>query len=349
LATASALSADVVLVGGDLGHMASAEGIIYAWAEVQRVATALGAPLVLATAGNHDLDSRHLSGDPDLKAVLQDLVPPFPTPHDALNDQYFSRYYAVINHPEYRLVTLNSCGVHTNPGQIENGWFDRRTADRLTKELAEAESRPVQILVCHHHPYRFGDIDLADLSEMKGGHLLLERLGSGKYGQWTVVHGHKHMPRIGYAAGGALSPVVFSAGSLSSSLYLELQTTSRNQFYLLSFEPEAAAALGAGVVGTFRAWNWVSALGWTEAPPGSELPPRGGFGYRSNPTELARRVEKVLAASGRSTMPWTDIVRALPELEYLIPSDLAAVRTAMVEKVGLNVSGADVLDEVALP
>jgi hypothetical protein len=67
------------------------------------------------------------------------------------------------------------------------------------------------------------------------GQFLLDLLAYDSNGDWVVLHGHKHCPKISYAAGGVTSPIVFSCGSIGAKLYPELNGNVRNQWYLLEF------------------------------------------------------------------------------------------------------------------
>lgn len=63
----SKLRADYLLCPGDLGEKADVEGIAYAWRSLDELAKALGGAQLIATTGNHDVDSRHKYNkfDPD--------------------------------------------------------------------------------------------------------------------------------------------------------------------------------------------------------------------------------------------------------------------------------------------
>ena len=165
---------------------------------------------MIATAGNHDVDSRHREEQRDIRADLQELAPSFPTADDVLNAHYWAWHYAIVDEPTFRVVTLNSAGIHANPGEWAHGRIESRIVTRLMKSLSQGTVRPVQILLCHHHPHRFGDMDIDDYSEMSGGQLLLSKLSGGDLGHWTIVHGHRHWPHLTYASGGGGAPTIFS-------------------------------------------------------------------------------------------------------------------------------------------
>jgi predicted MPP superfamily phosphohydrolase len=335
------LRSDVLVCCGDMADKARPAGIKYVWDKLQHLRQELGARFLAATPGNHDVDSRYKYNDFDAKGVLQALVPPFPLGDDIQRDKFWSRNFLIHTEDEFRIVILNSSAYHgQKDGEYHHGRVAQRTVDKLTAELdamCAAEPRSVNILLCHHHPHRYGDIGGEDYSEMMGGHALLELLGSGNHGHWLVIHGHKHQPRICYAAGGASAPVIFSAGSFAATLYPELQTRVRNQFYVITIPWQQFGKLNMGIAGTFRAWDWLQGLGWLPAGNHSGLPPYGGFGYRGDITSLADNVEGVWRGSGGPWLKWSDVSDGVPAIKHLLPGDLRQLREKLQTRHGLKV------------
>jgi hypothetical protein len=146
-------------------------------------------------------------------------------------------------------------------------------------------------------------------------------LGQGLYGEWLIIHGHKHHPKLSYAAGGQSAPIVFSAGSLCAQLYAELGTLARNQFYLIDL-PHALYGR-YGFVGTFQAWDWNTGLGWRRAnPSGSGLPGYGGFGFRGNLQLIAAQTATEVSTGA---VDWNALRQKIPQLDFLLPSDLGTL------------------------
>src|SRR5688572_24864887 len=65
------LSADVLLCAGDLGNQAEKSGIDAAWRSVHEIGKELKASRIIATVGNHDIDSRYQGSEFDAKGYLQ--------------------------------------------------------------------------------------------------------------------------------------------------------------------------------------------------------------------------------------------------------------------------------------
>lgn len=321
------LKADILMCCGDMGDKARPAGIMYVWNKLHIVKTKLEANLLAVTAGNHDVDSRFKYTDYDAKGLLQSLEPAFPLEDEALNNQYWARNFVILVKEDYRLVILNSSAYHgAKEGEFEHGRISPRTVEALRIELEKMEQehpRLVNILLCHHHPHKHGDIEDDDYSVMDGAPKLLQLLESGDYGNWIVIHGHKHHPRICYAAGGSSAPVIFSAGSFSATLYPELSTQARNQFYMIEFP--LSDLTGLGLTGTFRAWDWSKGKGWLKAHERSGLPSHGGFGNKDNVDSIAASIATFVKSKMEPWVTWEEVDVEFPKLKYLLPNNLTAV------------------------
>jgi hypothetical protein len=316
------MRADLVLCPGDLGHQAQQVAIQYAWSALRKLKGHLGADQLIATAGNHDLDSRYLVNQYDALEFLKHLSPPFPFDDEALNDKFWSRHFVILEGESYRIVVLNSSAYHGVGGkEIEHGRIADITLAKLREALAATTPKPVNVLLCHHHPQQHMEVDLGAYDVMENGQLLLDILGTGKLGRWLVVHGHKHHPKLAYASGGGSSPIVFSAGSLCASLYDKLQTVARNQFHRISIALDKIQTLG--LVGIVESWDWASGEGWAPAGATSGLPAVCGFGFRVDPLLMA---DRIAAAVTGDFAEWSAIRHAMPEVDYLVPQDFSVIR-----------------------
>lgn len=327
------LKADILLLGGDFGHKARPAGIQYAWQKSQDLAKALDVSFTAATSGNHDLDSRYGYTKFDAKGVLQTLRPHFPLANEIQCDRYWARHFVIVHNPPYRLVILNSSAFHgTAPDEIAHGRISDHTLEALQTDLDATTTEPVNILLCHHHPQQHMELRLGDYDVMKNGQLLLDLLGSGKYGRWLIIHGHKHHPKLTYASGSASAPVVFSAGSLCAELYLELQTRARNQFYMLSLPYSKFSHFGC--VGIVNAWDWSTGIGWIRAGASSGLPWRSGFGCRTDATLLAAEIARHVG----TFMSWQDVLGTVPAVDFLLPQDERILSDALRDQHNLHIA-----------
>jgi hypothetical protein len=193
--------------------------------------------------------------------------------------------------------------------------------------------REINVLLCHHHPQQHSELGLGEHDVMKQGQLLLDLLGSADFGRWLIIHGHKHHPKITYAAGSATSPIVFSAGSLCSTLFLPVQTVARNQFYIIDIDPKQLPILG--LAGRIRAWDWATGSGWLPANERSGLPHEFGFGFRGDPIVLADQIAS-LVSSG-VPLVWDEVRTAFPYVDFVLPQDMMRLESRLIRNHSMRI------------
>jgi predicted phosphodiesterase len=331
------LSVDFLLCAGDLTDKANPKGLREGWRLVNDIGSKLNA-VVIATAGNHDLDSRLQNDGFDAKGELLSLKPLFPVDDDLLFNSYWARNY-VIYEPkdlDVRFLILNSAAYHGYDKEYVHGRVSDRTIDLIKDDLANRDPRFSNILVCHHHPHKHGEIGGDGYSAMKGGEALIDLLGQGDFGDWIIIHGHRHVPKICYTAGGANSPTVFSAGSFGAVLYDEIQGLARNQFYVIEIPLDEIDNENIISRGQFKAWDWIQTIGWQLPGKNSGLPANGGFGYRGNPKALAKKIKRHLESGQSPYVDYIELEKLFIELKYLLPMDMTKLKLALEEK-GVNV------------
>lgn len=342
------LAADFLFCPGDLANRGCSTSLPVVWRRVQEVASALRAGQVVATSGNHDVDSRFVNTSYDPIEALKNLVPSFPVSDPNLCLHYWAEHYFLLDIGETRLVVLNSSAYHSNCiEEVDHGRIAERTLRKLQGQLRASPDKRLNVLLCHHNPHVHSEFGLGEEDQIKGGQLLLDLIDAPDRGNWLVVHGHKHHPKLSYASGSSSSPVVFSAGSLASTLYPEIAGETGNQFHVIDIDLTQHDKLG--LVGTFASWDWHRGFGWLPAELNKGLPARGGFGYRVNTNVVADSVMALLSESPERFLSGEELYGSLPELRYLTPLDL---RTLVTSLEGLSaimtIRDDGQIDEVAL-
>jgi len=319
--------ADILISAGDICDKACPTSLKQAWDKIQEIKDALGAQEVIATAGNHDLDSRYQHNDFDAKGMMLALSPFVPLSSRVKSDQFWARNFVVFNFDNVRFLIVNTSAYHgtAKEDEIHHGRISKQTLESIANELKQDVTKySFSILLCHHHPLRHDEVD-NDPSVMDGGDKLVDLVGSGLFGDWLVIHGHKHYPQVYYASGGGCAPVIFSAASLCANLYLTHQTRTRNQFHIVDIPLAKLDDMGLGVAGSIYSWNWAKGVGWQRSTFGSGLPYLSFFGYRGNPIAVSRSIICMITAADQPFMRWIEVIDSKPEYRYLTPSDLLAV------------------------
>lgn len=336
------IRADILLCPGDVGNKADRDGILLGWDCVYQIASKLDIEKIIATSGNHDLDSRQVASY-DVKGFLQNITPYYPISIQALGphasqaqltsatDQYWSRNFTPIIAHDCAIFTVNSCAYHGYPNEMEMGRVSQYTINGILAEYSSIKSHGVKynILLIHHNPHEHSELGLGRSDKIYEGYDLLNKLASTG-DQWLVIHGHKHHPKISYASssGSANMPVVLSSGSMSAKLHPELASETVNQIHILKFHPSEHPTFG--LAGEIESYSWGKGRGWYTAKRGMGLPFRTGFGHKITNADLATIASSVTPPF----MSWNALLQAVPLLKYLTPDDLAHA----IDKSNINVS-----------
>lgn len=330
------LTADYLLCPGDLSHQSHPSATGFAWKAVNEISKQLGAELI-ATPGNHDVDSRVQHNAYDAKGMLQELNPRFPVSADADYDRFWSRHFVLLERGDVRFLVINSSAYHGN-SVTSNGtpeYQHGRLADRTLNAIkATLDGKgTLNIALCHHHPIPHEDFSSGAADIMQGGAELIKLLASGSFGEWLIVHGHKHMPKLSYAqATTSIPPVVFAAGSFSAKIHAEIAAIARNQFYILQLDLDEVDMYG--LVGRFNSWDWINGEGWKRAQLNSGLPYEGGFGYRERPKIVATNIHNLFGQELKLT--WDHVLQKIPQLAFLSPQDLQLSMTELSSSYGVT-------------
>ncbi|MCZ4093642.1 metallophosphoesterase [Sinorhizobium psoraleae] len=226
------LSADVLLCPGDIADKADDAAMTYAWQELQSIGKKMGVSAIVGSVGNHDLHSRAASGDPAGSGVsgnplpqahIRMLTPTFPLANADENRRFWADHFAISEDEACRIITLNSCSshgyIHEGSDEYTKGRFSPETEAGLLQLIKTTETKPINILLTHHHPQKVSELTFTDNSTMIRGDRLISLLGTGEYGSWMIVHGHRHVASFQLGHGDNDRPYIFSAGSLGVILH----------------------------------------------------------------------------------------------------------------------------------
>lgn len=317
------VTADYLIVAGDICDKANGAALDLAWSELEELRSALNAKYTVATAGNHDLDSRYRSSTYDPKAQLLGLKPQFPLVDQQASAMFWGYGVAEFIDGETRFVLINSCAFHGgSQNEMNYGRMSPDMLQRLKTLASDSAKYDVNILLCHHHPYPFPDGSGASDDRIVGGEELLSILDLAET-PWLVIHGHRHFSRVAYATGSSSSPAILAAASMSARIAPNMHRIARNQTHLITL---TGSKTRAQLDGSLRNWTYVPQVGWDDADGLGGLPNHCGFGYRGSVSDLADSVvEKVIAEGGPISRE--RLSGAIPQLQYLTPNDLEKLRT----------------------
>jgi len=317
---------DLLLAAGDLTDLAGTVPLAKIWADLHWLSGELGCPLV-ATSGNHDYDSRGIE-DVLPNLGLMQLEPSFPFGDSTVRDKYFAQHHALYASTDVVVVTANSSAHHGYSAaagpEHDHGRFSKILPTFLRDSLDELGTLPqIKVMLTHHHLNQLPGIDSDERAAVVGAENVLATLSF--YGDWIVVHGHKHRAWVQYASGGGDAPVLISAASLSADLGDDdFSKEVRHQFHVIEVERDVGDPVGTSTPrGRVLSWTF-SPLGWHVASDDDVLPGVTGYGWRGSVHELAHRVRTVVTS--QKFLRGDEVAAELPELSYLVFDDLRRLR-----------------------
>ncbi|WP_413708572.1 metallophosphoesterase family protein [Rhizobium sp. Rhizsp82] len=330
---------DYILCPGDITNRSNPRAFTYAWDRLNRLALSCGAKLI-ATVGNHDLDSRYKENKFDPRGYVMSIKPQIPVIERERFLEFWAENFTVISEPDCNIVVVNTAAYHGGgkevAAEIEHGRISELTLLAIAEAIRAAPKADTNVLLCHHHPIKGDQGDVEFVGQTRGGEKLIELLEKAR-SSWILIHGHKHVPDIFYGHGGANAPIIVGCASFSAQVNADSQNKNPNQFHFLVTDPVGARAEGLTTAGSLLSWTWQPGVGWSKPYRGViGLPHFAGFGFRGSVRVLVDRVNDLLVANGTSYETWPNAVAAIAGLERLIPTDFDAFEAELAES-GLNI------------
>lgn len=346
------IRADVLLCPGDLCDKADWDALPYVWRRLESLTLRLGAGTLIATVGNHDIDSHARHGASTVEHALRALRPHFPTCASSEIAEYWDERIYVVAGDDWQVVTLNSSlmRVLNSPDEKDHGHIEDATLRHL-KERLRGRSRKVNVLLCHHHPLPSTRLDPDDRSHMENGDRLVRLLDDELSNHWFVVHGHKHEPDLDHLPGTGEAPIRLAAGSVGANLRGTLGPHVRNQFHLIEFPVRRYETIELTLAGTVRSWTWQPRTGWRDAVEREGLPATAGFGHKASGTAVAQSVVRWASQNGLNPLHRTALLTHEPKIEFMLPKDVARFVRTLENDLGCRVllNTAGLVETVVLP
>ncbi|NVH75792.1 metallophosphoesterase [Paraburkholderia sp. JPY432] len=328
------LKADFVVCPGDMTNRADPGALRFVWAQLHKLREMLGAKEVIATVGNHDVDSRGNEVGTIPREALMRLIPRFPIAIPALADHFWAHGFYITTIDGVRFLVLNSSFLHEHRSELDKGAVTGYTLELIRRELEQMPEAMLNVAVCHHHPHVHSELGLGP-DIMINGKELLDALSN--HGSWLVIHGHKHHPKVEIAQGDFRQPVVLACGSFSGRIEGENATVSHNYFHMLE-----AGTFGEDhdLRGVIQSYSWTTGIGWQDYGTANKFfPSRVGFGSSTPPPQLAREVDRIMGT--RPFMSWAEVVASVPDLAHLLPRALKAVHEQLSSRHQISITCAD--------
>ncbi|WP_164732291.1 metallophosphoesterase family protein [Flagellimonas oceanensis] len=330
------ISADALLVPGDLTHTAKHAEAQFGVSLLKDIAAILGVDNknVFIVPGNHDVDWTLLNGLSDEEFEmkkkfrflgLDDATNTiFSVPGIMNNGSLFKNpYFNIWDRDDYIVAGINSAYDDLPTTQPHYGRFYRDSISKLNDELKKITA-PDKIKICliHHHPIQYSDpVPNIDFSVMVDSELLFDVLDEHNFD--FLIHGHKHVPMLNthrLKSGRLLN--VLCSGSFSAYLSTKLSGFVNNQFHLIEIHDKDSAS--EDVKGIIKSWAYKSTPIWEKSSPSLGIRHILPFGSELQPHELQKKltVEIQSIFSTKSFIKVSDITNKDPLLKYIPYSTL---------------------------
>lgn len=300
------LSSDLVLCPGDITNCADKQGLITGWSFLKEIRSALNATDIIATIGNHDIDSRNLSLG-NVFSEIKYLDDNYPLPN-VLKDEYWSNGYSFWKSNDILILNINTCYYHGNHVTVNESKIDQAQLDKIESLLdsENLETYNYRIALCHHHIIAHSNLDYSDSDKLDKGDNLALLLR--KFNFQIVIHGHKHDPRLTMYN----RLPIFCAGSFSSRMNtkdLEIQNT----FHIVTLEKNHPT-------GYIRSWIHQPTEGWLTKLD-TYFPCFTGFGFNGDISNLASQIKAWFDSRSNPIYKYEDLTKSFNTISNMTKED----------------------------
>lgn len=312
------LRADFVICPGDVADKVSLTGFNFGWTLLKELRAGLDATSIIASVGNHDVDSRRNLGFSTHNHVAKLIDGEYPNPISTANDQFWSKHFCVFKCENLLILNFNSAFSHETK---EDAAFSR-IEDSIIRQMRdklrdfEDDSSLFRIAICHHHPHLYANIDAeyGDDDVIKRGDTFTKLLS--EFGFHILVHGHKHVPRLDN-----LNDLpILCAGSFSSKENIT-DFKINNMAHILTLKNLTPDEPYLTIAGELETYEFSEGVGWfANNDPSSFFPKETGFGYDVAPAQLAKEISDWNKAQQKSSVKYSELVRVHPSVRWQPPN-----------------------------
>lgn len=306
------IEVDLTLCAGDLTNKSDVQGFISGWDFTLEINKELSGNEVIATLGNHDVDSYETFTTYSLE-IAKGIKKDFPLKDDDDRDKFWSKGCVFVEGSTYRILVINSSHYHYNKIEAASGKVGDDLINYIQEYLEDKNDNKISIVLAHHHPIDHSRSDLGEDDKIVNGDKLLEALAPFKFD--LFIHGHKHDPLLRYhtfhGSNGRIP--ILSSGSFSAKSNLGW-TSRRNTFHKIDIVKN-----GEQCNGKITTWTFIPRNGWKIMNDDEGFHPYTGFGYQGSIEGLFKIISEQVGET--SCKKWSEILEIIPEVEHLIPTE----------------------------
>lgn len=331
---------DYLICPGDITDKIDTTGFNFGWRYLQDISNIFNCKEIIATIGNHDLDSRNVHKtqmEPLYSAKNINELYPF----SGDKTKFWTDNFEIIEREDLVLLNINSSASHVKSEKIGvegnisiKTFLDGITVEKIKEKTSLYKDNPKpKIVLLHHHPIQFSDYfapNYNDSDFLNGGDKLLEILNENKF--QLIVHGHKHVPKWTNLSG----INILSSGSLAAIQNL-FETNSKNSFHLIKLFTYIDSK-NSYKVGEMFTWEFTKGIGWVRPTPfKSKLKFRIGFGLIPDPIQVCKELYNYLHKKKVDYISFNKLYQDLPHLRFIEDDIFIKIFDDMEIKYGFHI------------
>lgn len=306
------IESDLLLCPGDISNKTDPQGLITGWSFLEELKTELGAKYLIASLGNHDVDSRGIYNKYDYLNLPRKLKENYPFDFRDAKKAYIADRFCFIEIDDILIFNFNSSHSHSNAESALESLITDDILEEIGNELNGLKKHyKFKIALTHHHPIMHSNVGFTyrDQDHIEKGERLVDILNSFNF--QIFIHGHKHEPKITNYNG----IPVFASGSISSITNLK-ETGSYNCFHIITLNENDKK-------GTIENWEYTFGVGWSLAS--IKLRPSFGFGFQGNVEDFCSDIKLFFDKENKSRITIDEFKNIFPDFNYLTPNDYSKV------------------------
>jgi predicted MPP superfamily phosphohydrolase len=303
------IKADIVLCPGDITNKTDPQGLVTGWSFLEEIKERLGAKYLIASLGNHDVDSHGIYNKYDHLDMSRKLKNNYPFDFNDEKKAFIADRFCLIRIDDSLIFNFNSVHSHSNSADALGSIISDDILEMLELELKKLDKGyKYKIGLTHHHPIKHSNVGFAykDTDVIEKGDKLLEILDANDF--QIFIHGHKHEPKITNFNG----IPVFASGSFSSIMNLK-ETGSNNCFHIVTLNENDKK-------GKIFNWEFTYGSGWHLAK-NAKVSASSGFGFRGDTSEYCIRVNEFYTKQQKDRLTDVEFLKEFSDFQYFIPVD----------------------------
>lgn len=356
LAKRESITADYLLVTGDITNRAKPEEFTLAAQKLTEIASYFNITdpsKVLFVPGNHD--SNWAEEEKVLTADKSNIEIAIKEKYRFIQDEsmfdsilknanygcfYKEPYFAIWEFDNINIVGINTSVFDHYDKKPHHGVVRQSDVSLLDEKLTEMsikDSDKLNLVMLHHHPMQQPDLPFsqADHSILQNSSRLMDVLYKNRIN--LIVHGHKHIPTLGYHTNEYYHPItILCSGSFSARLDDRYFQGVPNMIHLIEIDKKCPT--NKTIKGSVKSWEHNTGHGWERDRSKNGIGYIEYFGNSMSPLDIKNTIRSQINQIFKTDthMSWTQLICACSEIQYTPRKLLDTILKDLEQELGFK-------------